>query len=98
MRPFQTLSAARDNFLRWSLHREIVLRETQLYIFNIIQNFLNTVGTTLFSMSKSTIDYIFSQEFQISFRLFEAKFIPRIYVKGKFSKEIWKGTRSNVLT
>ena len=98
MWPFQTLSAARDNFLRWSLHREIVLRETQLYIFNIIQNFLNTVGTTLFSMSKSTIDYIFSQEFQISFRLFEAKFIPRIYVKGKFSKEIWKGTRSNVLT
>ena len=44
-------------------------------------------------MSKSTIDYIFSQEFQISFRLFEAKFIPRIYVKGKFSKENWKGER-----
>ena len=98
MRPFQTLSAARDNFLRWSLHREIVLGETQLYIFNILQNFLNTAGITLFSMSKSTIDYIFSQEFQISFRLFEAKFIPQIYVKGKFSREIWKGTRSNVLT
>ena len=98
MRPFQTLSA-RDNFFCFFLHREIVLGETQLYIFNILQNFLNTAGITLFSMStKSTIDYIFSQEFQISFRLFEAKFIPRVYVKGKFSKEIWKGTRSNVLT
>ena len=38
-------------------------------------------------MSKLVIDYIFSQGFQISFRLFEAKFLPRIYVKGKFSKE-----------
>ena len=72
--------------------------ETQLYTLNILQNFLNTAGIALFSMSKSTIDYIFSQEFQIFFRLFEAKFIPRVYVKGKFSKEIWKGTRSNVLT
>ena len=38
-------------------------------------------------MSKLAIDYIFSQGFPISFRLFEAKFLPRIYVKGKFSKE-----------
>ena len=41
-------------------------------------------------MSKLTIDYIFSQGFQISFRFFEAKFLPRIYVEGKFSKEIGK--------
>ena len=40
----------------------------------------------------------FSWGFQISFRLFKAKFLPQIYVKGKFSKENWKGTRSNVLT
>ena len=38
-------------------------------------------------MSKLAIDYIFSQRFPISFRLFEAKFLPRIYVEGKFSKE-----------
>ena len=41
-------------------------------------------------MSKLTIDYIFSRGFQISFRFFEAKFLPRIYVEGKFSKEIGK--------
>ena len=41
-------------------------------------------------MNKLTIDYIFSRGFQISFRFFEAKFLSRIYVKGKFSKEIGK--------
>ena len=48
-------------------------------------------------MNKLTIDYIFSRGFQISFRPFEAKILLRIYVKGKFSKENWKGTRSNML-
>ena len=41
-------------------------------------------------MNKLTIGYIFSRGFQISFCLFEAKFLPRIYVEGKFSKEIGK--------
>ena len=61
-----------------------------MLIFNILQNLLNTADNTLFIMSKLTIDYIFSQGFQISFRFFEAKFLPRIYVEGKFSKEIGK--------
>ena len=87
MKPFQTLSTAHDNFLRYSLHREKVLGEMQLFISNILSNLLNTAGITLFTMSNLAIDYIFSQGFQISFCLFEAKFLPRIYVKGKFSEE-----------
>ena len=48
-------------------------------------------------MSKLAIDYIFSQGFQIYFRLFEAKFLPRIYVKGKFSKEKVKVMSETIL-
>ena len=39
MKPFRTLSAAHDNFLRYRIHREIVLGETQFFIINILQNF-----------------------------------------------------------
>lgn len=55
MEPFQTLSADHDNFLKYSLHCEIVRGETQLFIFNVLQNFLNTVSITLFTMSELTI-------------------------------------------
>ena len=64
MKPFRTLAAAHDNFLRYSFLREIVLGETQLIIINILQNFLKTAGIMLFTMSKLTINYTFSQDFQ----------------------------------
>lgn len=97
MKPFQTLSADHDNSLKYSLNCEIVPGEAQLFIFNVLQNFLNTACIALFIVSKLADDYIFSKYFWISFRLFEAKFAPHIDVEGKFSKDSWKGARSNVL-
>ena len=71
------IPAAHDNLFSYNLHHEIVLEETKLFIFKVLQNFLNTAGITLFTIIKLTIDFSFSQDFQISFRLFEAKFAPR---------------------
>lgn len=42
MKPFQTLPADHDNILIYSLHLEVVLGETQLFIFSVLQNFLNS--------------------------------------------------------
>lgn len=86
MKPFQTLPADHDNFFMCSLHLEVVLGETQS-IFSVLQNFLNSANITLFTVRKLTIDYIYSQDFQISFRLFNAKFASRIDVRGKFPKD-----------
>ena len=55
------IPAAHDNFFSYNLHREIVLEETKLFIFKVLQNFLNTAGITLFTIIKLTIDFSFSK-------------------------------------
>ena len=66
MKPFRTLSAAHDNFLRYRIHREIVLGETQLFIINILQNFLRenvSVHRTNWNIVESRPKFVFTPTF-----------------------------------